>query len=236
MGKSSQADRAAGQAQLEQSELARQLFRQSDPTRRELFRQSEDFLSGDFDVSASPVFGAGKQTIEDQFGRAREGVIAGTPEGGQLTAALAELEGDRAGSLTQFTGQLAESEKNLAAQLATGGTAGGGAILGSAGQLAQSRAAAEAAENAGKSSGSGQAAGAIAASVISKAASSSSDRRLKRNIRKIGIYGSYNLYAYNYLDGPSGVGVMADEIPERFTITGDDGYLLVDYGVLAGGM
>ena len=231
MGKSNTADRAAGQAQREQSELAKQLFRQSDPLRKELFSQSEDFLGGGFDVSGSPVFGAGKQTIEDQFGRAREGVIAGTPEGGQLTAALAELEGARAGSLTQFTGGLAESEQNRALQLASGGTAQGASILGSAGALAQSRALAEAEQNAAKASGTGEAAGTIAAAGIAK-----SDRRLKRHIRKIGVYGSHNLYAYNYLDGLPGVGVMADEIPGAFTITGDDGYLLVNYGALAGGM
>lgn len=58
-----------------------------------------------------------------------------------------------------------------------------------------------------------------------------SDRRLKRNIQKIGkTPGGHNLYAYNYLwsDAPQ-YGVMADEVPEA--IAGyANGFAVVDYG------
>jgi len=39
-----------------------------------------------------------------------------------------------------------------------------------------------------------------------------SDRRLKRNIRRIGSVNGHNLYAYDYIWGQPGIGVMADEV------------------------
>jgi hypothetical protein len=39
-----------------------------------------------------------------------------------------------------------------------------------------------------------------------------SDRKLKRNIKRIGSVNGHNLYAYDYIWGQPGIGVMADEV------------------------
>lgn len=61
-----------------------------------------------------------------------------------------------------------------------------------------------------------------------------SDRRLKRNIAKIGATpGGANLYSFEYLWSPTvHVGVMADEVPDA--VAGYiDGFAVVDYGKVA---
>jgi len=62
-----------------------------------------------------------------------------------------------------------------------------------------------------------------------------SDRRLKRNIVKVGKHGPHNLYAFNYAwGGPQHLGVMAQEVQETHpeAVTEVAGYLAVDYGRL----
>ena len=64
------------------------------------------------------------------------------------------------------------------------------------------------------------------------AAAMFSDRRLKRNVRKIGTLGKLNLYSYTYLWGTFAIGVMADEvkalIPDA-VIRHESGFDMVDY-------
>jgi len=243
MGKDNSADQAAAQAADAQTKLAQQLVSQSDPTRRALFQDANQFLSGDRDVTALPEFGAFKNSAESQFGRARDAIIANTPEGGGLTAALAGLEGQRAGNQAGFTGALAGDEVNRAIQLATFGAAAGSQGLSSAGFLQGQRAQSQSAQNAGKSQGLGTAAGVTAATIATKGAgtpaaaaafTSPSDRRLKKNIEHIGMYGPHNLYSFDYLDGTHSVGVMAQEMPDKY-VTESGGYLMVDYGMLSHG-
>ncbi len=233
MGKSTSAGDAAGQAAQAQTRLAESLVRETTPLRRGLIKDSDLFIQGQRDVTGLPEFAAFKGSAESGFNRAKENIIANTPEGGGLTAALAGLEGQRASSQAGFTGALASDEVNRALQLATFGAAQGSQGLGSAGFLQGQRASAEGQANAGKAQGTGQAA--AAAAMVAKAAIQSSDRRLKKNIEHIGMYGPYNLYAFDYLDGVHGVGVMAQEMPDRFVSKGGDGYLMVDYGLLSHG-
>lgn len=63
---------------------------------------------------------------------------------------------------------------------------------------------------------------------------SSSDRRLKENIRKVGVENGHNIYEFNYKnDDKTYRGVMADEVrtimPEAVR-THENGYDMVDYG------
>jgi hypothetical protein len=59
-----------------------------------------------------------------------------------------------------------------------------------------------------------------------------SDRRLKKNIRRIGTYKSYPLYEYDYIWGQHAIGVMSDEIPAEFVVKHSSGYDMVNYGRL----
>ena len=55
-----------------------------------------------------------------------------------------------------------------------------------------------------------------------------SDRRLKRNIKKIGEINGTNWYEFDYIWGEHAVGVMADEVPHAASMH-PSGYLMVDY-------
>lgn len=59
-----------------------------------------------------------------------------------------------------------------------------------------------------------------------------SDRRLKRNIVRIGEYKGYPLYLFDYIWGQSAVGVMSDEVPASAVVKHSSGYDMVDYGSL----
>lgn len=161
MGKEDEADRAAGQAATAQTRLAQQLVSETTPLRQNLISDAAGFVSGGRDVTSLPEFAAFKGSAETGFNRARENIIASTPEGGGLTAALTQLEADRAGNQAGFTGALASEEVQRALQLATFGAAQGSQGLGTAGFIQAQRAQGESAANAGKAGGLGSAAGAL---------------------------------------------------------------------------
>lgn len=168
MGKEDEANRAAGQAATAQTQLAQQLVSETTPLRQNLISDAAGFVSGGRDVTSLPEFAAFKGSAETGFNRARENIIANTPEGGGLTAALAGLEADRAGNQAGFTGALASDEVNRALQLATFGAATGSQGLSSAGFIQAQRAGAEGQANAGKAGGLGTAAGFGIGSLIGK--------------------------------------------------------------------
>jgi hypothetical protein len=60
-----------------------------------------------------------------------------------------------------------------------------------------------------------------------------SDRRLKTNVRHIGkTNAGHNLYAWDYVWGQPGVGVMADEVPAEWVHRMPSGFDAVDYGMV----
>tara|TARA_R110002110_G_scaffold345573_7_gene555860 strand:- start:464 stop:1168 length:705 start_codon:yes stop_codon:yes gene_type:complete len=63
-----------------------------------------------------------------------------------------------------------------------------------------------------------------------------SDRRLKKNIKKIGTRNGLNLYAYNFIwDNITQIGHMADEVKKLFphaVLQHSSGYDMVNYGAL----
>lgn len=61
-----------------------------------------------------------------------------------------------------------------------------------------------------------------------------SDRRLKKNIQRIGTVKGYPWYSFEYVWGESSQGVMSDEVPEKY-VTRINGYDAVDYGALLNG-
>jgi hypothetical protein len=62
-----------------------------------------------------------------------------------------------------------------------------------------------------------------------------SDRRLKRNIERIGTWNGLGLYSYRYIWGASDIGVMADEVervmPDAVSVD-SRGFKMVDYSKL----
>ncbi len=160
MGKSSSADRSAGRVAQAQLGMAQEVFNEGRPLRAGLTDQlSQVIQTGEADNTAQ--FRAGKSTLEDQVQRAREQIIAGTPEGGGLTSALTDLEMGRARGLAEMEGQIVDREIDRALQLGTFGAATGVQGVGTAGMVQAQRAASEAQQNAAKGRGMGQVAGAF---------------------------------------------------------------------------
>lgn len=62
-----------------------------------------------------------------------------------------------------------------------------------------------------------------------------SDRRLKRNIRRIGTVKGLPWYSFEYVWGEQSEGFMSDEVPEEFVIKMDNGYDAVNYAGILGG-
>jgi hypothetical protein len=72
---------------------------------------------------------------------------------------------------------------------------------------------------------------------IAGAAMMFSDRRLKKNVKRIGEYLGLPLYTWNYLWGTVGIGFMADEAKEKFpnaVFTHESGYDMIDYKLIEG--
>lgn len=166
--KARETDRAAAKAQEAQTKMAQELFQQSAPARAALFRQGEQFLSGNYDVTGTPMFGAGKNMLEDQFRMAQDSIIGNVPEGGGLSAALANADIGRARGLTDLTGALASDQMNRITGLASGGAVQGSNVMSQAAGVAAQRAQAAAQESAGKAQGAGSAAGRVGAAAMGK--------------------------------------------------------------------
>jgi len=130
-----------------QQRIAEELFSQTDPLRRGMIGRSTNFIRDPNDVFNLPGYAAVKDTTESQYGRARDSIIANTPEGGALTSALVDLERNRASDLVRGTAQLNDAELARAMTLATGTTGQSLAGLGSAGAIQAQR---EASDTAGK--------------------------------------------------------------------------------------
>lgn len=75
---------------------------------------------GNFDPTVNPIYQAGRGTIEDQYGVAKENIIGNTPSGGQLTDKLADLETSRADALGGLAADSYQDLWNKAFQYSTG--------------------------------------------------------------------------------------------------------------------
>lgn len=149
------------------AKIAGDLYSKTDPLRTSLIGRGNDFLSGNLDVTQSPMFGSLKSAVETQFAKAKGNTIASTPSGGALTSALTNLEGTRANTMAQGIGDLAQGEMDRAYGLATGmlpQTTGG---LGAAAGIQAQMIGQQQAQNAAAKQGTGAGLGMLFASMMS---------------------------------------------------------------------
>lgn len=142
-------------------ELAKKLFMQTNPLRKNLINRSNQFLAGGMDVTQSPIYGALASATDAQYKRARDNVIGNTAPGGALTSALSNVESNRANMLAQGAGTIAGDETNRALTIATGGSAQGLNSLGQAGATQAGLANAQANRDSAMKQGLGQGLGSI---------------------------------------------------------------------------
>lgn len=145
--------------QLQQAAMG--LIQQTDPLRTSLISRSEEFLGGG-DVTSTPEFMAMKQMTGQQSDMAKDRILETMPSGGVLLDKLADVDIDRARTLSMAGGSIYGDEMNRAVSLATGAplsaSMGG---LGALTQLEAAREQAEAQRDAGTKSGIGGALGAF---------------------------------------------------------------------------
>ena len=134
------------------SGIAAGLFNQTNPLRKGMISNWEDMLSGDYDMSQSPLYGAGKYNLGTQFNTARDNIMGALPAGGGLQKAIADTYTQEAGGLANIAGNSFQNEYDKAYGLAAGapqtaisGLGGSGALsaqnygskLGKTGDLGQ---------------------------------------------------------------------------------------------------
>lgn len=149
------------------AEISRRMFEQTDPLRTNLIGRSENFLAGNGDVTNTPQYLAMKNAADIQFGRARDNTISRTASGGALVDALAGLESDRANSLIQGAGGIADDEMSRAFGLATGLLPTTTSGLGQAAGIQAQQLAAQQAQQAAGKQAAGTGAGILLASFLS---------------------------------------------------------------------
>lgn len=122
--------------------------------------------SSAIDPTKSVLFPSLKDAIESQYTIAKQNLISSSPAGGALTTNLANLENQRAKSMTAALGDIGRQEYNTALQLATGGAAQGMSGLGSAAAIQAQMQAASDARQAQSKQGLGQGVGFMAGSYL----------------------------------------------------------------------
>ena len=77
-------------------------------------------MEGGFDPTGTPMYGAGKQALETQYGTAKENIMSNLPKGGALLSSLAGADISKAGDLATMTGGISQDVYNKAYGMATG--------------------------------------------------------------------------------------------------------------------
>jgi hypothetical protein len=168
-------DDPPGASPLE-AELARYYrrnIRKTDPIRNRLYSRSNRFLKGGMDVTGTPAYNAVRAMANQQSDQAKDNILETMPNGGVLLDKLADVDIDKARTLTSASSDIYNSELDRAMFLGTG--PGHQASLQGIGGLAQVENARNqanlAAENAVKGS-QGEAAGQVAGAYFSGGGSS----------------------------------------------------------------
>lgn len=149
------------------AEISKALYEEATPVRQGVLGMTENILSGDYSPrilpAYAPLYSEAKKGLETQYGTARQNILSQTPRGGQLYAALNDLELDRAskvGSMgSQLTSGLVSDIINRGSTGAFGLTTTSNQGLGTAGNLAGNMAAQEQQADSAKGQGLGQLAG-----------------------------------------------------------------------------
>lgn len=143
--------------------MYKKLLKQTDPLRKELISQSNTFLQGGMDVGLTPEFNAIRSMADSQGKLARENILSSLPGGGVLLDKLADVDIEKARTLTSASSDIYNNQLNRAMSLATGSPFQGGVTgLGGLAQNELARSQAAQAQQAGQKNALGSAVGGIA--------------------------------------------------------------------------
>jgi hypothetical protein len=92
-------------------------------------RRGLDFMQGNFDPSTSPAWAPTKNMAEQQYSSAKQDIMGNTPKGGALLRELSGANMDKARTMVNQSGNIAQDEYNKIFGLATGaGTTAAGIL------------------------------------------------------------------------------------------------------------
>jgi hypothetical protein len=143
-------------------QIANNLFQQTDPLRQDLIGQSQDFLSGGMDPTATPEYAAIRQYADQQANQARDSILETMPSGGTLMDKLADVDISKARTLTDASAGIYGDNMDRALTLASGFTQNAVGARAGADQLTAAREQADASRDAATKMAIGEGAGGIA--------------------------------------------------------------------------
>lgn len=143
--------------------MSKGYYNQTAPMRNELIGNLTNFLQGNNDPTASPMYAPIKMTAERQYQTAREQAMEDMPMGGALYDSLANIAGQRAKSITDMISQVVQDEYNKAYSMGQGSQQVSAAGVGAGAQSSNQLLSALASQQQAGASGVGNAVGLISA-------------------------------------------------------------------------
>jgi len=117
-----------------QNALAGQLINELAPLRNQVIQRSTDFMKGNFDPTASAMFAPMKANAEQQFNTAENNLMERLPQGGALFQGMADLQGQKAQSLSSLIAQIVADEYQKAFGMGSGAPQVAGSLFAGGGQ------------------------------------------------------------------------------------------------------
>lgn len=114
--------------------MSQDYYGRTAPLRNQLITRLQNFMTGNLDPTASPMYAPVKMNAERQFQTAKENVLSTLPKGGALYDTLAELESSKAASISTMLSQIIQDEYNKAFSMGQGSQSTAAAGVGQAGQ------------------------------------------------------------------------------------------------------
>lgn len=96
------------------SDKVTKIYKEQGPTRNKVYQRTADFMNNNLGYTTHPWYQTGKAGVEEQYGIAKDQILANIAAGGGLDSALKDVELSRAKSLTDLMGQIAMDEYNKA--------------------------------------------------------------------------------------------------------------------------
>jgi uncharacterized membrane protein YgcG len=106
-----------------EAELARYYrrnLRKTQPIRNRLYNRSRKFLKGGMDVTGTPAYSSIRAMANQQSDQAKDNILEAMPNGGVLLDKLADVDIDKARTLTSASSDIYNSELDRAMFLGTG--------------------------------------------------------------------------------------------------------------------
>jgi hypothetical protein len=99
---------------------AQDYYGQTEQGRNAAVQRMNDLMAGNYDPSRSPAYGPMRNAVESSYNTARENILANLPQGGVMQEALADVETQRAGNLSDIMSQILTGELQNAYGMASG--------------------------------------------------------------------------------------------------------------------